>query len=71
MTITSKEAAEVARKHDLTLTDASALARLADTVEEADDIAELFTKREPDMSGRIRARVAAARRRREARVGGY
>jgi ribose 5-phosphate isomerase len=44
--ITSKEAAEVAHKHGLSLTDASALSRLADSVDEADELAGLFADKD-------------------------
>lgn len=46
--ITSKEAAEVARKHGLSLTDASALSRLADSTEEADELAAMFADKGDD-----------------------
>jgi hypothetical protein len=45
--ITSKEAATVAKAHKLSLTDAAALARLADSPEEADELAALFADAPP------------------------
>jgi hypothetical protein len=41
--ITSTEAAAVAKKHGLTLSDAAALARLADSPEEANELGAMFT----------------------------
>ncbi len=62
--ITSKEAATVARKHKLSLTDAAALSRLADSPEEAEELAALFTDapqtpedHNQDINARIRARA--------------
>jgi hypothetical protein len=43
MPLDSKTAAEVARRHGLTLGDAAALQRLADTADEADDLAAQFS----------------------------
>jgi hypothetical protein len=40
--ITSKEAAAAAKKYGLSLSDAAALARLADDVDDADQIAGMF-----------------------------
>lgn len=42
MTITAKEAGQIARKHGLSLSDAAALAKLADTAQEAHDLAAMF-----------------------------
>ena len=42
MTITRAEAVEIARRHGLGVTDAAALARLAETVEEAEQVASLL-----------------------------
>lgn len=43
MPLDSDTAAKVARRHGLTLGDAAALQRLADTPEEADELAAQFT----------------------------
>lgn len=43
MSITAKEAAEVAKAHGLTLSDASALSRLAESPAEADLLASMFS----------------------------
>jgi hypothetical protein len=43
MPLDSKTAAEVARRHGLSLGDAAALQRLADTADEADDLAAQFS----------------------------
>jgi hypothetical protein len=64
--ITSREAAEVARAHGLTLNDAAALSRLADSTEEAGELAALFAEQTPpDMNTILRAQVAARREHRE------
>jgi hypothetical protein len=41
--ITTKEAAAIAKQHGLTLSDAAALARLANTTEEAEEAAAMFS----------------------------
>jgi hypothetical protein len=43
VTITNRQATEVARKYGLTLTDAAALSRLADSIEEGEELAKTFT----------------------------
>lgn len=47
MPITSAEAAEIAARHGLSLGDAAALQRLADTTDEADDLAGQFANVDP------------------------
>ena len=42
--ISAREAAEIARKRGLSLTDAAALSRLADSPEEADELAKEFAE---------------------------
>jgi hypothetical protein len=64
--ITSKQAAEVARRHGLTLSDAAALARLADSPEEADELGALFGEEvPPDMNEVIRGEVATRQQHRQ------
>jgi hypothetical protein len=41
--ITSREAGDIALKHGLSLPDAAALSRMADTTEEADTLAKMFS----------------------------
>ena len=70
MTITHAEAVEIARRHGLGLTDAAALARLAETLEEAEQVADLLAPPDDAASGaarmnaRIRQQVADAQQRR-------
>jgi len=52
--ITSKEAAQIAKRHGLTLSDANALSRLADSTEEADELAVMFA--DPAEDGREAAK---------------
>ena len=49
MGITSTEAADIARRHGLTLQDAAGLASLADNAEEAEQIAARFSSPESEM----------------------
>lgn len=55
--ITTKEAAEVAKKHGLSLTDAAALVRLAESKEEADEVAALFEAEHEDECRRLAAGI--------------
>lgn len=58
--ITAREAAEVAARHKLTLSDAAALSRLADSPEEAEELASIFVdgpESKPDPSALINARI--------------
>jgi hypothetical protein len=62
--ITSKEAAAIAHAHGLSMTDAAALARLADTPAEAEEFATLFaTPADPvaQVNNRIRQRATRGR----------
>ena len=72
--ITSREAAEAAKKYGLSLTDAAAIARLADTPEEADSLAAMFAPEanpNQQINDRIRGQVTdAANRRTSAAVRG-
>lgn len=56
MPITPAQAAEVARRHGLSLLDASGLLNLADTAEEADAIAATFAQPDNDNAARAYAR---------------
>lgn len=56
--LTAEEAAETARKHGLTLTDASALRQLADTAEQADRLAARFAVPSgDDLADAVRDRI--------------
>jgi len=48
VSISSKEAAAVAAKHGLSLSDAAALSRLAESEDEADELAAMFVNREDE-----------------------
>ena len=65
MTLSAKEAAEIARANGLTLTDAAALARLATTPEEAREAAAVFTRTvqltRADLAGMSPDQINAAR----------
>lgn len=52
MPITPTEAADIARKHGLTLSDAAGLAALANTLDEAETIAARFATPEVDTATR-------------------
>jgi hypothetical protein len=56
MTISAKDAAAAAKRWGLTLSDAAALARLADSPAEADELASAFT--EPSVPQLSRAALA-------------
>jgi hypothetical protein len=65
MTLSAKEAAEIARANGLTLTDAAALARLATTPEEAREAASVFTRTvqltRADLAGMTAEQINASR----------
>lgn len=53
--ITSRKAAEVAKEHGLGLPDAAALAKLADTDEEAQELAVMFAREDdPDPASAVK-----------------
>lgn len=51
MALTANEAAEIAKRHGLTLQDAAGLLTLADTADEADTIAARFAQPETKTAG--------------------
>ena len=65
MTLSAKEAAEIARANGLTLSDAAALARLATTPEEAREAAAVFTRTvqltRADLAGMTAEQINASR----------
>lgn len=63
MALTAAEAADIARKHGLTLQDAAGLLALADTADEADTIAARFATPEADDAARAIARQLFGERR--------
>jgi hypothetical protein len=67
MPITASEAAEIARAHGLSLSDAVALSRLSATVEEAQALAAQFAPEapEPDMNTKIRKQAGAIKHRQQ------
>lgn len=67
MSIDSKEAAQIAKKHGLSLTDAAALARLAETPEEAEELAALFTGKQEERQREVSERINEQIRRRAGR----
>lgn len=60
MSVTTKQYAEIAKKHGLGLADAAALKRLADTVEEAEEAAEIFAPAQdgPSANEYLRGKIA-------------
>ena len=66
MPITASEAAEIARAHGLSLSDAVALSRLSATVAEAESLAAQFAPEAPvDMDAEIRGKVGAIKHRQQ------
>jgi hypothetical protein len=57
MSISSKEACEIAQKHGLSLSDAAALAKLADNTDEADDLAVMFERPEDEDPAKLAAKI--------------
>jgi hypothetical protein len=70
MPISNQEAAEVARRHGLSLQDAVALARLSDNVKEGDQLAEMFTTPSVPQIGRDALKTMSPEQIETARVEG-